>query len=59
MENDMDLFEEWYKARTSKIKEHMKANTIGMSMMMAVQKEMSNVKFCKIIFTLFNIKKAN
>ena len=40
----MDMFEAWYKCRTSKIKDYMKTNTLGMSMMMAVQKEMSNVR---------------
>lgn len=47
MEDDMDMFEEWYKARTSKIKEYMKSNTLGMSIMMTVQKEMSNVSSLK------------
>lgn len=48
LEGDMDVFEDWYKARTSKIKEYMKSNTLGISMMMSLQKELSNV----IVFTL-------
>jgi hypothetical protein len=40
----MDLFEEWYKARTGKIREQMHANTIGISMIMNLQKELSNVR---------------
>jgi hypothetical protein len=50
LEGDMDVFEDWYKARTSKIKEYMKSNTLGISMMMSLQKELSNVtRFILII----------
>jgi hypothetical protein len=50
LENDMDMFEEWYKARTEKIKEYTQKNTVGMGMMMAVQKELANVLIFTLIF---------
>lgn len=44
LESDMDMFEDWYKARTGKIREQMHANTVGISMIMNLQKELSNVR---------------
>lgn len=49
LEGDMDMFEEWYKSRTQKIKEYMKNNTLGISMMMSLQKELSNVNPSSLI----------
>lgn len=46
------MFEEWYKSRTAKIKEYMKSNTLGISMMMTLQKELSNVRFISHLMIL-------